>query len=258
MIVLLWLTFLLWSTRANADVGNTARETTAASPMVKVTTGSSLFFTKHNDPLCQSAPHGVSRDFYVDSSGSKQKTQINSCLQGTDVNFKMTCKFGTKDSTLTKFVYAKVDTTCSNPLVAGGVVYLHPGLCFKGYGVYLKMRCVEDDLLTSLLTKSQMVSPVLYSTKYCTSPTQSIGCGAIIHRKVSIGPSLQQQAHDLGVIVLGCHEKRCGTIMIRKVNRSTVRQQDSHQLCKSKLSRDEQGSEVVDTSGCINASALGE
>ena len=69
---------------------------------------------------------------------------------------------------------------------------------------------------------------------------------------------LKQQAHDLGVSLLGCNEKSCGAIIIRKVNRGTVRQQDSHQLCKSKLSRDEQGSEAAETSGCIDASALRE
>lgn len=174
MLVLVWLSFLLGSAWTNAD-SDTAREMTAASPMVKVTSGSSLFFTKHGDALCQSAPHGLSRDYYVDRFGIKQKSQINSCLQGTDENFKMTCKLGMNGFTLTKFAYAKLDSTCSNPLVAAGAVYLRSTLCFKRYGVYLKMRCGEDALLTSLLTKAQVVSPVLYPTKYCFSPTQSIG-----------------------------------------------------------------------------------
>jgi mannose-6-phosphate isomerase-like protein (cupin superfamily) len=44
-------------------------------------------------------------------------------------------------------------------------------------------------------------------------------CGAIILSKVSIGPFLQQQAHDLGVSELGCLEKGCTAIIHRKVYR---------------------------------------
>ena len=140
--------------------------------MTVVTSGTSLFYTRHADSKCQDGYFGIKWPTYTTSFSKVAPLQINTCLRTSAAIIKVQCKIGASKFTIWQTQYAANDAQCANPLSSKPLgIQEHENLCQPDmeYGGYIKVQCGQDSLLTTVTSLPSFTAPALYPTSSCTA-----------------------------------------------------------------------------------------
>lgn len=144
--------------------------------LAQVTTGNSLYYTRHTDPDCIEPYFATKHLKYTVDGSQNVPITLNTCLNAADKNFMVTCKFGTSKYSLYETRYA--DSNCRTPLQQPATqsvmtVFEHERLCQRDpeLDTYQRIHCGED--AKAAMVYPTLVSPKLFPNNHCGSSSTS-------------------------------------------------------------------------------------